>query len=266
MREHLAKKTALALFCWLAFVAQGAEPGAPEGMALVPAGSFRPFFQAEQDPSRIPVDAFWLDTRPVTNGDYLQFVRAHRKWRRSEVVRLFADSDYLKNWEGDLELGARAPAEAPVTYVSWFAARAYAAWKDKRLPTTAEWEFAAAASATKPDGEKDPAFVQTIRRWYSTPAPETLPPVGQGPANLYGLHDLHGLVWEWVSDFSTALVTGDARGDTGIDRKLFCGGGSQGARDRTDFPAFMRYGFRSSLRASYTVHNLGFRCAKTLNP
>jgi len=57
------------------------------------------------------------------------------------------------------------------------------------------------------------------------------------------------------------MVTGDARGDTGLDRQLFCGGGGQNAKDRGDFPAFMRFAFRSSLRAGYTVPNLGFRCA-----
>jgi sulfatase modifying factor 1 len=83
-------------------------------------------------------------------------------------------------------------------------------------------------------------------------------------AELFGFFDLHGLVWEWTSDFNSAIVTGDARGDTGLDRQLFCGAGSAGAKDTGNFPAFMRYGFRSSLKAPYTVHNLGFRCAKDL--
>jgi sulfatase modifying factor 1 len=48
----------------------------------------------------------------------------------------------------------------------------------------------------------------------------------------------------------------------GLDRQLFCGSGSEGAKDRANFPAFMPYGFRSSLQANYTVHNLGFRCAQ----
>ena len=76
------------------------------------------------------------------------------------------------------------------------------------------------------------------------------------------MRDLHGLVWEWTSDFNSALVTGDARGDTGLERQLFCGAGSLGASDLGNYAGFMRFGFRSSLRAGYTVHNLGFRCAK----
>ena len=90
--------------------------------------------------------------------------------------------------------------------------------------------------------------------------------VGNGGPNLLSsfhvIGDLHGLVWEWTSDFNSAIVTGDARGDTGLERNLFCGAGSLGAKDTGNFPAFMRFGMRSSLKASYTVHNLGFRCAK----
>ena len=99
-------------------------------------------------------------------------------------------------------------------------------------------------------------------KWYCAPATAKLSPVGLGQTNFWGIHDLHGLVWEWVADFNSALVTGDAQGDTGLDRGLFCGGGAQGAADVQDYPAFMRYAFRSSLKADYCVHNLGFRCAK----
>lgn len=237
----------------------------PNGMTLVPAGRYTPLFRAEKDPKDVPVPGFWLDVLPVTNGDYLEFVRAHPKWRRSQAKRIFADAEYLRRWAGDLDPGTNAPVNAPVTHVSWFAAKAYCAWKGKRLPTTAEWEYAAAASPNCPDGEKDPEFVRQIRHWYSTPSPESLPPVGRGRTNVFGVHDLHGLTWEWVADFNTAMVTGDARGDTGLDRQLFCGSGSEGAKDTSNFPAFMRYGFRSSLKAGYTVHNLGFRGARSLH-
>ena len=79
---------------------------------------------------------------------------------------------------------------------------------------------------------------------------------------LSGVRDLVTLVWEWVDDFNTALVTGESRADTGLERTLFCGAGAAGARDLENYPAFMRAGMRSSLRASYVVPNLGFRCAQ----
>ena len=58
------------------------------------------------------------------------------------------------------------------------------------------------------------------------------------------------------------MTTGESRADTGLERNLFCGAGAAGARDLTDYPAFMRIGLRSSLRANYAVPNLGFRCAR----
>ena len=236
----------------------------PEGMVQIPSGIFKPLFRSTADFKEIAVPSFCLDALPVTNGDFLQFVRANPRWRRSGVKRLFADTSYLSNWAGDFSLGTNAPIHSPVTYVSWFAAKAYAQWKGKRLPTVAEWEMVAAAGIARPDGENDPALKQALQKWYTSASDQTLANVGSGPANYWHINDMHGLVWEWVADFNTATVTGDARGDSGLDRQLYCGSGSVGARDPGDFAAFMRYGFRSSLKAEYCVHNLGFRCAKDL--
>jgi len=61
-------------------------------------------------------------------------------------------------------------------------------------------------------------------------------------------------------------VTGESRADGSLDRGLFCGAGAATARQRDDYPAFMRAGYRSSLRADYDVPNLGFRCARDLDP
>lgn len=242
---------------------EGFGQAPPTGMALIPDGVYRPLFRAETDSKEIPVKAFALDILPVTNDDFLQFVRANPRWQRTTVKRIFADESYLKNWDADLEPGTNASSNVPVTQVSWFAAKAYAQWKGKRLPTVAEWEYTASASPTRADGENDAEFKRWVLSWYSSPT-KKISPVGAGQKNFRGVHDLHGLVWEWVADFNTAMVTGDARGDTGLDRQLFCGSGSQGAKDTGNFPAFMRYGFRSSLKADYCVHNLGFRCAKDL--
>jgi formylglycine-generating enzyme required for sulfatase activity len=251
----------LALLLAASLVAFSPAGGTEPGMVTIPDSIYRPYFRGEKDAKEIPVPAFQLDLRPVTNGEFLDFVRDHPKWQRSKVKRLFADDRYLAHWAADLDLGS-ARAGQPVTNVSWFAAKAFALSRGKRLPTTAEWEVAAGAGISVADGRKDPELRQAIAHWYGTPAPEVLPDAGSGRANFFGVRDLHGLVWEWTSDFNSAMVTGDARGDTGLERQLFCGAGSLGASDRENFAAFMRFGFRSSLRAGYTVHNLGFRCAK----
>jgi formylglycine-generating enzyme required for sulfatase activity len=253
-------RTALLIAILLAVAGVKACGGEP-AMATIPAGVYRPLFRGEKDAKEIAVAAFQLETRPVTNGEFLEFARANPKWQRSRVPRLFADERYLAHWAGDLELGA-ARADQPVTHVSWFAAKAFAASRGRRLPTTAEWEYAANAGFTQADGVKDAEFKQAVARWYATPAPKVLPDAGAGRANFFGVRELHGLVWEWTSDFNSAIVTGDARGDTGLERQLFCGAGSVGAKDAANYPAFMRFGMRSSLKAAYTVHNLGFRCAK----
>jgi len=236
------------------------------GMVQIPAGVYRPLFRSENAPKEVAVPGFWLDAHPVTNAEFLEFVRENPHWRRSQVTRLFADEQYLQHWVGDLEIGSK-PEDAgrrPVTFVSWFAAKAYAAWKGCRLPNTAEWELAAGAGFSNADGTNDGEFRRFVNHWYSIPSPTSPSPVEAGRANFFGIHDLHGLIWEWTSDFNSALVTGDARGDTGLDRQLFCGAGALGASDRANFPAFMRFGFRSSLKANYTLHNLGFRCATDL--
>ncbi len=261
MNVHLRR---FALSAALAFFASVAAAQPEAGMVLIPTGPYAPLLVGKDDPTTVTVPAFCLDVRPVTNADFLAFVRANPKWRRSQLGPLFADPGYLGDWAGDLDPGARAPLASPVVRVSWFAARAFAAWSGKRLPATAEWERAASAGFTTTDGEHEPAYRDFVLDWFGTKSPSPLPAAGAGRPNFFGVHDLAGLVWEWVGDFNTALVSGDSRGDSGIDRQFFCSAGSVGARDTANYPAFMRAGFRSSLRASYVVPNLGFRCAKSI--
>ncbi len=210
------------------------------------------------------VQPFLLDALPVTNADFLAFVRTNEAWRRDKVRRLYADETYLAHWSGPLDLGPSAPPRAPVTQVSWFAARAYCKAKGSRLPLELEWELAAAASETKKDAGKDPAFVSKILGWYSRPTPKVLPDVGTTGPNAWGAWDLHTLVWEWVDDFGNNLVTGDSRDPNDADTMRFCGAGAIGAGDKSDYAAFMRSAFRSSLKGPFTVKNLGFRCARSL--
>jgi formylglycine-generating enzyme len=252
--------------CWSFFAALSGAALAvarpcPAGMALIPAGDYKLLLGTPDSPPSFPVPAFYLDTHPVTNGEFLAFVRAEPKWRRSKASPLFADPGYLGDWKADLEPGPRAPADSPVVLVSWFAARAYARWRGCRLPTTAEWERAAAAGYTSASGAGEVAYRREVLGWFAAPSPVPLPSVDCGRPNIYGVRDLIDLVWEWVDDFNSALLSGESRSDSSLDRNLYCAAAAAGARDFSDYPAFLRMGFRSSLRASYVMPTLGFRCA-----
>ncbi|MFN8366297.1 MAG: formylglycine-generating enzyme family protein [Candidatus Kapaibacterium sp.] len=234
----------------------------PEGMIRIPFGVYKPLYKDDSLASSIPVQSFFLDATPVTNREYLLFVKANPQWKRSSVKRLFADSAYLQHWQSDETLGNNAPEKSPVVCVSWYAAKAYCAWKGKRLPTVAEWEYVASVSENTIDGYSDPAFLKRILEWYSKPTPHVLPVIKTTSKNMFGVYDMHGLIWEWTSDFNSILVSGESRGDTGLERDLFCGSGSLRSSDFKNYAAFMRYAFRGSLSANYTTASLGFRCAK----
>jgi formylglycine-generating enzyme required for sulfatase activity len=249
-------------------------PAAATDRVRIEGGLYRPLYRqpvkgANRDTvlrRTVPVTVapFELDRRPVTNAQYLEFVRAHAEWRRSRVSRLYADASYLRHWRGDLELGEQAPPQSPVVHVSWHAARAYAAAHGGRLPTVAEWELVAAADETRKDATRDPAYLARLREWYSRPSARALPSVGTGPRNAWGVEDLHALVWEWTLDFNSALVSGESRGDASLDRSLYCGAGASNAADFADYAAFMRFAYRASLEADFTTGQLGFRTARSL--
>ena len=231
---------------------------------MIPAGEYAPLIRSKEEPEVRIVPAFRMDLHPVTNAEFLAFVERHPQWQRSSVSPLFADEQYLAHWQGDLELGPDAPPDAPVVRVSWFAARAFAAERGGRLPTIAEWERVAGVGIEQESARGDPEVDRLMAAWFSRPTDQSQPVVMSDAPNLLGVHDLFGVVWEWVEDFNEALVTGESRGDSGLERNLFCGAGSVGARDKTDYAAFMRAGYRSSLRAAYGVPNLGFRCVYDL--
>ncbi len=261
-----ARLAALAMLCLIPCSAAMARPPA---MVKVPGGALEPFWIAQAEkgkeaekPVPIPVPALESQPTAVTNAEFLVFLRNRPEWRKSRVSPLFADESYLSQFSGDLRLKKGISPGAPVTFVSWFAALAYCEHLGLRLPTVNEWEYMAAASETTADANRDPAFLSRILEWYGKPKKGELPKVRSTYKNVYGLYDMHGLIWEWVEDFNSTFITGESREDSSLNRDLFCGSGNLFGGNKENYAAFMRFAFRSSLKGKGSVWNLGFRCAR----
>jgi formylglycine-generating enzyme required for sulfatase activity len=243
-----------------AATAAGSTPMAPVGP-----GVLRPVYMPEPGVTEIAVKRFELDRLPVTNARFLGFVQTHPRWRRDRIPSLLADAGYLARWATPTTLGAQVNPDAPVTGVSWFAAKAYCAAEGKRLPSETEWEFAAAAGQRAADGRTEPDFTARTLALATAPGSAAHHRVGQDPPNYWGVHDLHGLISEWVLDFNGTLLTGDSRDGKSAETLRFCGVGALAAGDKDDYAGFLRAAFRSALQARYTAASLGFRCARDID-
>lgn len=233
-----------------------------EGMVFIEGSRYLPLYG--RDSTVVEVKDFKMDIYPVTNAEYVAFVTKYPKWRKSNALKLFTDKSYLANWKNDLELKDTELPNSPVTYVSWFAAKAYCECQGKRLPTVDEWEYAAMADETTKDARVKPSYNEQILSWYEAPRSNENT-IGLNSENVWGVHDLHGLVWEWTIDFNSVLITGESRKDVDKDSNLFCGSAAVNATDLMNYAAFMRYAIRGSLKAKYAMKNLGFRCVKDIN-
>ena len=259
-----ARRCAAALL-WGAALGAGLGPAwaqpAPAYVA-VPAGTLASVLTNDATQEDVKVPAFAMRTTPVTQGDFLRFVQAQPLWQRDQVPRTFADAGYVQDWDTANRLADADAAQRPVTHVSWFAAQAYCESEGGRLPTWTEWEYAAAADATRRDARSDPAWLARILGWYARPASAALPAVGSSSPNLYGVRDLHGLVWEWVDDFNALLVNADSRSGDDPDKLKFCGAGAINLQDKQNYAVLMRIALLSSLNASDSTSSLGFRCVR----
>ncbi len=233
----------------------------PHRWVRVSGGSYRPLFAASDREAVVTVGAMDMMETPVTNAQFLAFVLEQEQWQRAKVHGLFADSRYLSHWQGST-LISDTLRDFPVTQVSWFAAKAYCEHHGARLPNEAEWEMVAKASELTRSGQPDPAWQARITEWYSSPSAGPGRKVGEGPANRWGVRDMHGLVWEWVSDFNGVMVTSDSRSTRTDNVNTFCGAGALAASDVSDYATFMRTAFRSSLEGRRTARHLGFRCVR----
>jgi len=258
-RRTLARRPpawlSMALLATAAFVAQAGD------YIPVPAGTLASVISNDADNAPVPIQAFAMRIAPVSKGEMLRFVVANPQWQRDRVARTFADEGYLQDWRSPLGLADGHAAAEPAVNVSWFAAEAYCESEGGRLPTWYEWEYIAAADATRRDARGDPAWLARILGWYARPAGSALPAVG-GAANVYGVRDMHGLVWEWVDDFNALLVDSDSRSGDDPDKLKFCGAGAINLQDRQNYAVLMRIALLSSLNAADSTTSLGFRCVR----
>ena len=255
----MSVRAALFVACMLPLLATAAG-----GYAPIPGGEFTTTLRYEdlRGPSRVA--PFAIMKRPVTNEEFLAFVRAHPGWRRDRVAAVFADSGYLTHWTAPSRLADHTQSAQPVTRVSYYAASAYCAARGARLPRWIEWEYVAAADETRKDARSDARWRERILAWYARPSSHALPRAGARVPNAYGVQDLHGVVWEWTEDYSALLVTSDNRVQDDAERNRFCGAGALSMDDRENYAVLMRVAMLSSLGGNDTTMNLGFRCVREI--
>ncbi len=121
---------------------------------------------------------------------------ANPRWQKDRIDRAFHSGYYLADWNGNDYPGGKA--NHPVELVSWYAVLAYAGWVGKRLPTEAEWEYAARGGLS---GKAYPwgDVIDLGKANYGKNVGDTTA-VGKYPSNGYGLYDMAGNVWEWCLD------------------------------------------------------------------
>lgn len=246
---------------WAVTTAQG--PIEAAAYRAIPGGTIKTLLPPDGKQAPVTLPDFSLRVRPVSVAEFSSFVQKQPQWNKSRVAgSSLADGQYLRAWSTDTVHSPTKPSQ-PVTDVSWFAAQAYCQSEGARLPTWHEWEYAAAADAKRRDARSDPAWRARILDWYGQTS-KALPPVGNSAKNVFGIQDLHGLIWEWVDDFGALMVAGDNRSQGDPDTLQFCGAGALSANDRENYPVLMRIAMLSSLGAASTNRNLGFRCVKNI--
>ncbi|EQA43814.1 sulfatase-modifying factor enzyme 1 [Leptospira broomii serovar Hurstbridge str. 5399] len=226
-------------------------------MVKISAGFFLPFLTSEKE-KPILVKEFLMDSDSVTNAEFAEFLEKNPAWKKGSAKSSFVDDMYLNDFE---EKRIKYPGYSVVN-ISWFAARAYCNWKGKRLPTTSEWERIAQSELNDKSKQQ---ILKKILDWYAEPAKTVDSKSFKSYTDRYGVRDLFGNVWEWVEDFNSfsSSIFSDREGAA---RGSFCASGTATVKDKTDYASFMRYAYRNSLKAKYSASNLGFRCAKNIEP
>jgi formylglycine-generating enzyme required for sulfatase activity len=221
-------------------------------------------FEDEVPEHAVTVSDFRLDRFEVTNARFFEFVARHPAWSRAQISPQLHSGHYLEHWtDGRPPVGK---ADHPVVYVTWHAAQAFCSWAGGRLPTEAEWEYAARAAGDQefPWGGEHPS---AQRANYSASRVGDTQPVGSYPPNPLGLYDMAGNVWEfaldeWKSGYAAEpqqdpIVGGAVPTDllTVQGRRVLRGGSFDGG------DVNLRTRWRDSHEVKNAVAFVGFRCA-----
>ena len=172
-------------------------------MVFIPGGTFLMggSDNADEQPvHEVTISPFLIDKYPITNESYAAFLEESPLWRPGARNTLLLDEDYLATWENGIMPSSLA--QHPVVWVSWWQAlKGYCAWRDGRLPTEAEWEFAGRGTDNRvfPWGNR----WRTRRCNHYRMGAHWTSPVGEFPEGRspFGVMDMSGNVWEWCMDW-----------------------------------------------------------------
>lgn len=157
-------------------------------------------YEAESPRHTVALDGFWIDQTEVTNAQFAIYLNALGNWREGGRAVIQLDHGYCQIAEADGRYSvSNNAANHPVVMVSWYGADAYCRWAGGRLPTEAEWEYAARG----PEGYRypwgnDPPTAKLARFELGSVAPVKNYPDG---ASWCGAFDMAGNVWEWTADW-----------------------------------------------------------------
>jgi eukaryotic-like serine/threonine-protein kinase len=222
----------------------------------------RTSFATEQPTHTVALDAFWIDETEVTNAQFAAFLNAEgvRAPNLTGWVDLSAKESQLEK-NGSQYQAKQQYADHPVVLVSWEGANAYCQWAGARLPTEAQWEYAARGPQGNVFPWENDSGAKLLNYASETDGYTETAPVGsfaQG-ASWTGALDMAGNVAEWVSDFYGTYPTGrqsnpvgPANGELRVTR-----GGSY-----LMAPYYARGASRGLVNSSDTNRGLGFRCAR----
>jgi formylglycine-generating enzyme required for sulfatase activity len=256
-----AALTALAPPAGAAVGAAWTSPIDRRRMVFIPAGTMRmgsaptePGRDADENLHDVRIaEGFWIDVDEVTNDAFRRFIISRPEWQKANANHELVSANYLSDWQGTMYPEGRA--NAAVVWVGWHAARAYAAWAGKRLPTEAEWEYAARAGTTTRYWWGDEFQDRRVGTATASSTPEQL----QLRTNPWGVRDILGGVWEWTTSAYRPYpyVSTDGREDVRTPGERSIRGGSSANGE-----SFLRVANRSGQTPSAESDLLGFRCVR----